>query len=201
MTFQTVGLYAESAKHVGEYLCFHFSDDRFTGIQSLLGIQPIPPFPEALQWVSDREQMLSKEQVYWDSIAQPHPYCRFELIEHSWGERSIAYETTSGTIVIRSSSNRGSKRQPLAIVMLPLKRKLGNHHRLLSLCQYLSTEDTDRYENIHLLPAAEQSIARAARAIVYDAILVPLGFEGQSIALQQNRSRHQSTPRSDVQTL
>lgn len=169
---------------MGEYLRFHFSDDRFAGIQALLGIPPIPPFPDALEWVVDREHLLSEEQPCWDTIGQPQSYCRFELVEHSSGQRSIAYESTSGTIVIRFESNR----EHLAIVMLPLKRKLGHHHRLLSLYQYLSAADINCYENIHLLPAVERSQTSVDRSTTYNKILVPLGFQSTAATIEEANS-------------
>lgn len=184
MSYQTPNLYSDAVNRMGDYLCFHFDDDRFTGIQALLGISPIPPFPDALEWVVDREHLLSEEQAYWDTIGQPQPYCRFELVKHSWGQRSLAYESTSGTILVRSESNR----KDLAIVMLPLKRKLGHHYRLLSLCEYLPVADINYYENIHLLPAVERSQARVDRSTIYDGILVRRGFQSTAATIEEANS-------------
>ncbi len=176
-------LFAKALENRENYLEFETTADQFNAIQLFCSGNAIPAsYEEAIEWAENRSKELDKEAQEYDDAGHgyglPWGYCNYECSDHG-----VVYETTSGTLFFVFPGGETG-------VMLPKKRALGFHHKII--CLIMGGIDPDFIEaglNLHRYEGDHLKAIVAERSEAWDAILMPLGFDKQETLEQISRLR------------
>lgn len=152
---------------------FEVTPAQFRAIENLTSSSGLTgDLQTAISWLEGHAEELHQEALKYeeqgDGYCLPMGHCAY----FTDCETAAIYKTTSGTILAVIGED--------CTIALPNRRRLGFHHRIISLILGgLSFEEIDCFDNLHLLEGVEYQHGVEQRKEKYDPILIPMGYEPQ----------------------
>jgi len=164
------------------FLSFSLSKEQYAIVEpNITRCRLAGGFHSAVEFLVNRDVRLQAECAASDGELE-YPYCA------SYVNSELAvYETTSGTLL--SVSKDGNYK-----ISLPIDRQGGHHHKIIILVLAgITADQLSHHENLHVLHEDGNEALYVELAALYDAALMPYGYEPQISWQQREDDRKAGT--------